>query len=93
MATGVPSRNGNGNGGALELTYPGKAARAQILAEPARASFQAVHELHSRNRLYCGDNLAVLKTLYNDPALPGKSRLSTLIHRLPRAVRFSHANR
>ena len=75
MATGVPSRNGNGNGGALELTYPGKAARAQILAEPARASFQAVHELHSRNRLYCGDNLAVLKTLYNDPAVRGKVTL------------------
>ena len=75
MATGVPSKNGNGKGSALALTYPGKLSRDQILAEPAHATFQVVQESNSLNRLYCGDNLAALKALIGDPEIRGKVTL------------------
>ncbi|CUS33616.1 Modification methylase EcaI (modular protein) [Candidatus Nitrospira nitrosa] len=75
MATGIPNKNGNGNGGALELTYPGKLSQAQILAEPALAKFYAAQQVDSLNRLYCGDNLAALKALIEDPEIREKVTL------------------
>lgn len=75
MATGVPSKNGNGTGGALELTYQGKLPQERILAEPALATFQAAHKADSLNRLYCGDNLAALKAMIDDPAIRAKVAL------------------
>lgn len=75
MATGVPSKNGNGTGGSLELTYSGKLPQEKILAEPAITNFQAAHKADSLNRLYCGDNLAALKAMIDDPAIRGRVAL------------------
>ncbi len=75
MATGVPSRNSNGNGGALELTYSGKLPQDQIIAEPALTKFQVAHKADSLNRLYCGDNLAAMKAMIGDPVIRGKVAL------------------
>ncbi len=75
MATGVPSKNGNANGSALALTYPGKLSRDQILSEPTHSTFKVVQEGNSLNRLFCGHNLAALKTLIGDPAIKGKVTL------------------
>jgi adenine-specific DNA-methyltransferase len=75
MATGVPSKNGNGNGSALALTYPGKLSRSQIFSEPAHTTFQVIQKSNSLNRLFCGDNLAALKALVGDPTIRGKVTL------------------
>lgn len=75
MATGVPNKNGNGNGGTVSLSYPGKSSPQQILSEPSGGSFEKVHLATSGNRLYCGDNLAALKALLGDAAIRGKVAL------------------
>jgi adenine-specific DNA-methyltransferase len=75
MATGIPSKNGNGKGSALALTYAGKQSRSQIFAEPAHTTFQVVQKSNSLNRLFCGDNLTALKALVRDPTVRGKVTL------------------
>lgn len=75
MATGVPNKNGNGNGGAIELVYPGKLSQQEILSEPNVSTFEVVHKTGSMNRLYCGDNLAALKLLMTDATIRGKIAL------------------
>jgi len=75
MATGIPSKKGNGNGGALQLVYPGKLSHHCILSEPAESTFEVVRNAASMNRLYCGDNLAALKLLVDDADIRGKVTL------------------
>ena len=75
MATGVPSKNGNSNGGVLDLAYPGKSSRQEILSEPTNSTFKAAHNSPSMKRLYCGDNLAALKSFMEDTAIRGKVEL------------------
>jgi adenine-specific DNA-methyltransferase len=75
MATGIPGKNGNGNGGVLELTYSGKLSQPQILTEPLLSSFQTAYKTDSLNRLYCGDNFEALKVMMNDPSIRGKVTL------------------
>ena len=75
MATGVPCKNGIGNGRALELAYPGKLSQQDILSEPTASIFEVAHKTSSKNRLYCGDNLAALKLLVNDDTIRGKVAL------------------
>jgi adenine-specific DNA-methyltransferase len=78
MATGLPART-RGTPRTLEreqpeLTYAGKSSRAEILARPA-APLSCIREARSANRLYCADNLGVLRALLRDPAVAGKVRL------------------
>ncbi len=75
MATGVPSKYGNGNGGTLDLAYPGKLSRQEILSEPSASAFEVAHKTASINRLYCGENLAALKLLVRDDTIQGKVAL------------------
>ncbi|MCG2815021.1 MAG: site-specific DNA-methyltransferase, partial [Candidatus Aminicenantes bacterium] len=75
MATGIPSKNGNSTGGAIRLTYPGKLPQQGILSEPSVSEFEVAHKTASINRLYCGDNLAALKSLIDDTAVRGKVTL------------------
>ncbi len=75
MATGIPSKNRNGNGGGIELAYPGKLSVQKILSEPTISRFDVAHKTASMNRLYCGDNLTALKLLMNDATVRGKVTL------------------
>ena len=78
MATGLPaklrSRNARGDGGPVALAYAGKRPREEILAEPPHA-FSTVWDGGGENRLYCADNLLVLRSLLHDPAVAGQVRL------------------
>lgn len=63
-----------------ELVYPGKRPVAEILTGDRanlelRLSVTKQAEGSWRNRLYCGDNLGVLRALLDDPAVRGKVRL------------------
>jgi adenine-specific DNA-methyltransferase len=75
MATGIPSKNRNGNGGGIELAYPGKLSVQEILSEPTISRFDVAHNTASMNRLYCGDNLTALKLLMNDATVRGNVTL------------------
>lgn len=62
-----------------ELTYPGKTAPSEVIAGPKGTP---VHRLSVRlstgagaNRLYCGDNLAILRALCDDPDVCGRVAL------------------
>ncbi len=85
MATGKPASKGskNGSGGAAgngaggySICYEGKRAEAEILqgptAEPERLG--SVGRGHA-NRLYFGENAALLRTLLHDDAVRGGVRL------------------
>jgi adenine-specific DNA-methyltransferase len=90
MATGVPrtrwqsslaSHPGNGEDTSntdVHLAYEGKRTKQEILATPP-ALCQRLWPVEERqssiNRLYCGDNLAVLATLANDRLVRGHVRL------------------
>ncbi|TVR12053.1 MAG: site-specific DNA-methyltransferase [Phormidium sp. GEM2.Bin31] len=75
MATGIPSKTRNGNGGGIELAYPGKLSVQEILSEPTISRFDVAHNTASMNRLYCGDNLTALKLLMNDATVRGNVTL------------------
>lgn len=57
------------------LTYSGKQPKARILTEPAHTTFKIIKNSNSLNRLFCGDNLAALKMLADDPTVRGKVTL------------------
>lgn len=75
MATGVPSKNGNGAGQAVELSYPGKKNQSEILSARNIVRFDLVRKVASLNRLYCGDNLTALRALLEDTSIRGKVTL------------------
>ncbi len=75
MATGIPSKNRNGAGRALELSYPGKKNTSDILSVQTAACFDLVRKYPSSNRLYCGDNLVGLRYLMEEPSIRGKIAL------------------
>ncbi len=75
MATGIPSKKGNGSGHALELTYSGKKSVVDILTSQPSAFFDLVRKSTSLNRMYCGDNLAGLRHLLEEPSVHGKVTL------------------
>jgi adenine-specific DNA-methyltransferase len=82
MAVGIPGRARLANGAArraveseLRLEYAGKKPVETILATPA-GTYQASSRYCSEpNRLYHADNLPVLATLADDPAVAGQVRL------------------
>lgn len=80
MATGLPAKTrATPKAPTLEheqpeLTYVGKRSRAEILGHPA-PPLTRLREGPSENRLYCADNLVVLRALLRDPAVAGKVRL------------------
>ena len=75
MATGIPSKNRNGASHALELSYPGKKNTSDILIVQTAICFDPVRKYPSSNRLYCGDNLAGLRCLMEEPSIRGKITL------------------
>lgn len=77
VATGVPKklRSMNGGVGALQLTYPGKRAAADILARRPAAMERAWRGPSSNGQLYFADNADVLATLLDDVTVRGKVRL------------------
>jgi adenine-specific DNA-methyltransferase len=75
MATSVPSKNGNGVGQTLELSYPAKKSISEILSVRNASRFDPIRETAYMNRLYCGDNLAALRTLLEDESVRGKVTL------------------
>ena len=75
MATGIPSKNGNGAGQALELTYLSKRTRSAILADRSSPGFSLIRNATFLNRFYCGDNLAGLYQLLDDPSIRGNVTL------------------
>lgn len=75
MATGVPSKNGDRAGHAVDLVYPGRQSQSQILATKSTSQFELVHRASAMNRLYCGDNLAALRSLLADEGVRGKVEL------------------
>lgn len=87
MATSVPARvNGNGSGGlanvdlaprGLTLSYQGKGNVEEIRRTPPAHSrtIWAPSPSSAPNRLYYGDNLAILSALRADPDVCGRVRL------------------
>ena len=88
MATGIPKTNWRGSstgatpkgspGGEIQLTYVGKKPEAEIL-RTTPASLHAAWSSEAgepTNRLYYGENLAVLAALLRDPAIRGQVRLA-----------------
>lgn len=88
MATGLPKSKANGNfqppqnplaQGEAFLEYQGKKSAAEILASCPKANVRLVQPATSSNgwsnRLYFGENLAVLGTLLDDSAVRGKVSL------------------
>lgn len=63
--------------GGCELAYTGKVGEDKILKEtkPVRLKLDKKHGNSTKNKLILGDNLAVLKTLYEDSAIRGKINL------------------
>lgn len=88
MATGLPKSKANGRAehfhsplakGDAHLEYDGKKSASEILANCPKASLRLAQPAklsHGRlNRLYFGENLKVLGTLLDDPAVRGKVSL------------------
>ncbi|HET6573490.1 MAG TPA: site-specific DNA-methyltransferase [Fimbriiglobus sp.] len=83
MATGVPKKNANHRTSrgpvvlpAVRIEYPGKRSEADLLSTaPAEMNFAWQGHSGSANRLYFGDNLAVLAALRQDPKVAGRVRL------------------
>jgi adenine-specific DNA-methyltransferase len=75
MATGTPKRGGAGQWSSMELTYPGKTPRDQILAFPAAPIVDLWMPHAAQNKLLFGDNLELLLSLRNDPTVRGQVRL------------------
>src|SRR6266550_2880189 len=88
MATGIPKSKINGHeakqprcavGGGFRLEYEEKRSVSEIIETCPRANLSLVkapvvsHEW--TNRLYFGDNLGILGTLLDDPAVRGKVSL------------------
>jgi adenine-specific DNA-methyltransferase len=79
MATGLPAKLGaSGNASRrdelpAELAYAGKRPRAELLGQPPH-HFETLWS-GGENRLYCADNLLVLRSLLHDPAVAGQVRL------------------
>ncbi|HET7752890.1 MAG TPA: site-specific DNA-methyltransferase [Anaeromyxobacteraceae bacterium] len=80
MATGVPARlralakATPASCAPAELAYDGKRSREEILAEPAH-QFPILWDGEGENRLYCADNLLVLRSLLREPSVAGQVRL------------------
>lgn len=75
MATNVPSKNGNGKSKPVEISYPSKKSRSDILAGQYTSGFACIRHLSMGNRLYCGDNLCGLKDLLTDSSIKGNVTL------------------
>src|SRR5665213_2637095 len=88
MATGIPKSKTNGSGqnrtdetsgGKLHLLYEGKRGALEIIANCPRANLTAAQsptQSHGwTNRLYFGDNLPILGSLLDDPAIRGQVSL------------------
>lgn len=84
MSTGIPNPNGNSRNSAraacdigIVLNYPGKKSAEDILSTPpAQLAVAWSAQIDTAlNRLYYGENLAVLAALRNDPSVRGKVRL------------------
>lgn len=84
MATGNSRTKWNGNidslskekGSRIELSYTGKSSEAQILASAQPLELISLWgNSEAQNRLYYGDNLAVLGNLLYDSAVKGKVKL------------------
>lgn len=60
----------------IEVSYPGKHSEQVVLATPV-AKLKSVWQFKqaANNRLYYGDNLPILASLLQDPAIYGKVRL------------------
>jgi adenine-specific DNA-methyltransferase len=65
----------------MELVYPGKLDRTRVMTETPSAGIKQRTRFGSSdtnawvNQLYQGDNLPILKTLYEDPSIRGKVQL------------------
>jgi adenine-specific DNA-methyltransferase len=88
MATGIPKSKTDGlvenhhdqrTGGELHLDYAGKRSATEIIASCPRAQLTVAQPpIHSdgwANRLYFGDNLEILGSLLDDPAVRGQVSL------------------
>jgi 16S rRNA G966 N2-methylase RsmD len=90
MATGIPKTKWSGNGitspvnnfsknaPEISLSYPEKRTEHDILAtKPAETKILWPETIKhdSENRFYYGDNLPILASLINDPAIRGEVRL------------------
>jgi len=88
MATGLPKSKAKGlaenhagcqRGGQIRLDYEGKRSLAEIIANCPRARLALAEPPKNspdwRNRLYFGDNLGILGTLLDDPAVRGQVSL------------------
>jgi adenine-specific DNA-methyltransferase len=74
MATGVPSKNGNGRSQPVSITYEGKEAVSAIL-KGEKGNFKEVNHGSLGKRLYFGDNINGLRTLLSDSSIAGKVTL------------------
>ena len=86
MATGIPKAQWNGDiqegetssdsASGVWLSYPDKKTEHEIIAtRPAETKLLWQNPVHHPNRLYYGDNLPILASLREDPAVKGKVRL------------------
>jgi adenine-specific DNA-methyltransferase len=95
MATGLPARARDlaptaRAAARVELAYEGKRSREEILRQPG-PPFETLWDGGGEDRLYCADNLHVLRGLRHDPAVAGKVRLVYIDP--PFATRSSYRSR
>lgn len=75
MATGTPKRRGDGQWSAIELAYPGKTPKADVLVRKAAPLVDLWTPQDARNAIIFGDNLDALTNLRDDPSVRGKVQL------------------
>ena len=74
MATGTPSKVKKNNVEKIELVYPNKESCLSIINQK-KPELISVLSTNSKNKLYFGDNLDILRCLLDDPQIHGKINL------------------
>lgn len=71
MATGIPSNSAIGNGGEIQITYPGKKSFSDIISGKVADTID-FKQPNSEGILYCGENIDILRSLLTDRNVCGK---------------------
>jgi len=71
MATGIHLNSTIGNGGGIQITYPGKKSFSDIISGKVANTIN-FKQPNSEGILYCGENIEILRSLLTDSNVCGK---------------------